>query len=179
MNQNQAEKEAEELERKIVRFTNIDKESFTHSYRGVSITIQAGESYVGRFPECNHLATHLARKILSRKAKEGSSKNDQIKLWTPEQVEKLKETILTPMGSDNPKPKFSLEEERKRDLENIKQEFVPKKTEESKKTDDSVAPQVTKKDVIAELEKRGQKPDVKKSKEELLKDLMDLEAQGK
>lgn len=166
---NQAEKEAEELERKIVRFTNIDKESFTHSYRGVSITVQAGEGYIGRFPELNHLATHLARKILSRNAKEGKSKtDDKIKLWTPEQIEELKGRILTHVGNDAPKSAPSLEEKRKEDLESIKKEFEPEPL-----------PPVTKKDVIAELEKRGTKPDISKSKEELLKDLMDLEAQGK
>lgn len=165
---NQAEKEAEELERKIVRFTNIDKESFTHSFRGVSITVKAGDSYIGRFPELNHLATHLARKILSRNAKEGKSRtDDKIKLWTPEQIEELKGKILTPVGNDSPKPNPTLEEQRKEDLENIKKEFEPE-----------TIPPVTKKDVIAELERRGVKPDVSKLKEELLKDLMDLEAKG-
>jgi len=165
---NTAEKQAEELERKIVRFTNIDKESFTHSYRGVSITVQAGESYVGRFPECNHLATHLARKMLSREAKSKVSKDKPVKLWTPQQVEQLKEKILTPMGNETPPAAPTPEDKRKKDLESIKKEF-PAKPETP----------VTKKDVIKELTKRGVKVDVKKTLTELLKDLMDLEAQGK
>ena len=165
---NIAEQQAEEAERRIVRFTNIDKESFTHAYRGVSITVQAGESYVGRFPEANHLATHLARKMLSREAKSKVSKNEPVKLWTPEQIEELKGRILTPMGNENPPAPPTLEEKRKEDIEKIKKEFPPEPT----------IP-VTKKDVIAELKKRGVEADVKKTLKELLQDLMDLEAQGK
>lgn len=165
---NIAEQQSEEAERRIVRFTNIDKESFTHSYRGVSITIQAKENYIGRFPECNHLATHLARKMLSREAKIRTSKMDPVKLWTPEQVDELKQTILTPMGNEVPPSTPTLEQKRKQDLETIKKEFPPEPT----------IP-VTKKDVIAELKKRGVKADVKKTLKELLQDLMDLEATGK
>jgi len=165
---NIAQKKAEEMERKIVRFTNIDKESFTHSYRGVSITVQAGEGYVGRFPECNHLATHLARKMLSRETKSKIDKNKPIKLWTPEQVEILKGKILTPMGNETPSVAPTAKEKREKDLESIKKEFPP-----------APAPPVTKKDVIAELKKRGVEADVKKTLKELLKQLMDLEAQGK
>lgn len=165
---NIAEKEAEELERRIVRFTNIDKESFTHAYRGVSITVQAGESYIGRFPECNHLATHLARKMLAREAKSKVSKNEPVKLWTPEGIEELKGKILTPMGNETPPAPPTLEEKRKEDLEKIKKEFPVEP-----------APPVTKKDVIVELKKRGVEADVKKTLKELLEQLMELESQGK
>lgn len=165
---NIAQKQAEELERKIVRFTNIDEESFTHSYRGVSITVQAGGSYVGRFPECNHLATHLARKILSREAKKVTAKEKGIKLWTPAQVDKLRGKILSPMGNETPPAPPTPTEKRKEDLKKIGKEFPQ-----------APAPPVTKKDVIAELKKRGVEADVKKTLQELLKQLMELEAQGK
>ncbi|MDP3143015.1 MAG: hypothetical protein Q8N14_03590 [Candidatus Omnitrophota bacterium] len=166
---NIAEQEAEELERKIVRFTNIDHESFTHSYRGITITVQAGESYVGRYPECSHLATHLARKILSREAKSKTSKdNTQIRLWTPDQVEELRGKILTPMGNETPAAAPTPEQKRKEDLEKIKSEFPPEPKEP-----------VTKKEVIEELKRRGVEADVKKTLQELLQQLMELEAQGK
>lgn len=165
---NIAEKQAEEAERRIVRFTNIDKESFTHSYRGVSITVQADESYIGRFPECSHLATHLARKMLSREAKKNVSKTEPVKLWTPEQIEQLKDKILTPMGNETPPTSSTAEQKRKVDLEKIQKDFLP-----------APVPPVTKKDVIAELKKRGVEADVKKTLKELLDDLMALEAQGK
>jgi hypothetical protein len=162
------QQQAEELERRIVRFTNIDKESFTHSYRGVSITVQARESYVGRFPECDHLALHLARKMLSREAKSRVSKNEPVKLWTPEQIVEMKGKILTPMGDEAPPAPPTAEEKRKEDLEKIQKDFPKEPT-----------PPVTKKDVIAELEKRGVKADIKKTLNELLQDLMKLEAVGK
>lgn len=166
---NTEEQKAAEQERIIVRFKNIDTESFTHSYRGISITVQSGEEYVGRFPECDHLATHLARKMLSREAKRATSPGDtKIKLWTPEQIEELKKKIISYVGSVEPPQKPTPKEEREKDLEEIR----------GKVPQDSVPP-VTKKDVIDELRKRGVDPDIKKTKEELLQDLMDLEAAGK
>ncbi len=166
---NPAQKKADENERIIVRFTNIDNESFTHSYRGISITVGVGEEYVGRLPECEHLATHLARKMLSREAKKKTNAMDnKIKLWTPEQIEELKKKIISPVGTMEPNPKLTPEEERKKDLEDISKKVAPKSV-----------PEVTKKDVIAELKKRGTEPDIKKTREELLQDLMALEAQGK
>lgn len=166
---NTAEQQAEEKNRIIVRFTNIDKESFTHAYKGVTITVQAGESYIGREPECNHLATHLARKMLSQIAKSKTSKdNTQIKLWTSEQVEELKAKIITPMGNQAPPAPPTPEQKRTEDLKNIEKEFPPA----------PVAP-VTKKDVIGELKKRGADVDVTKTLKELLNQLMQLEAQGK
>ena len=44
------ERIAAEMERQIIRFTNIEEESFTHSFRGISITVHAGQSYIGRLP---------------------------------------------------------------------------------------------------------------------------------
>ena len=165
---NKAERDAEKKNREILRFTNIDKESFTHSYKGVSITVQAGESYVGRAPELNHLAKHLARKMLARTAKAKSSKDDgKIKLWTPEQVQGLKKKILTSMGNESSPAAPTPEEKRKEDLEKIGKDFPPKP-----------APPVTKKQVIADIKARGVEVDVKKTLEELLSQLMKLEEQG-
>jgi len=167
---NQAQKTAEEMDRKIVKFTNIDNESFTHSYRGVSITIQAKESYTGRFPECDHLALHLARKMLSREAKKKTSKDDtKIKLWTPQDIDTLKAEIITSIGNINPETKDSPVEAREKDQRELKDKFPEKPS----------VPEVTKKDVIAELKKRGASVDIKKTREELLQQLMDLEAAGK
>lgn len=165
---NTAERQAENEERRILRFTNIDKESFTHSYKGVSITVKVGESYMGRAPECRHLAKHLARKMLSREAKSKVAKDKPIKLWTPEEINKLKGEILTPLGNEDPPSAPTPEQKRKEDLKDIEKKFPPKPE----------AP-VTKKDVIAELKKRGVEPDVKKTLKELLDQLMELEAQGK
>jgi len=167
------QKLAEEKERKIARFKNIDNESFTHSFRGVSITVQAGEEYIGRLPEVEHLAKHLARKMLSREAKKKSSKEKTIKLWTPEQIEIVMGKIVTVIGKKEPKETLAPKEKRDKDAEDLKDEFTPEKPALKE------PPKVSKKDVIKELEKRGVKPDVKKTLEELLKELMELEAQGK
>ncbi len=158
---------AEENERRIVRFKNIDKESFTHSYKGISITVEAGKDYVARFPEADLLATHLARKILAREKKTRGAKDDPKAplLWTNEEVADLKNKIITPIGSEFPQ-KLSAEEARKLDQKHLEEKYTP----------NPPVAEVTKADVIRDLRMRGIEPDVNKSKEELLKELMDLEA---
>lgn len=165
-----AQQIAEENERLIVRFTNIDGENFTHSFRGISITINAGESYNCRFSEGDHLAKHLARKILSRKRKAEMTKAQRQagkRLYNDNEVQVLKDRILTKLGEETPKP-LTPEEIRKKDIERLEKEFPTKKP-----TD------VTKADVIKELEALGVEVDVNKSEEELLKQRIELEAQPK
>jgi len=169
---NPEEKRAEESERRIARFKNIDNESFTHSFRGISITVQAGEEYTGRFPEVDHLAKHLARKMLSREAKKNSAKDKPVKLWTPAQIDEKKREIITLIGEQKPKEVITPESKREDDIKKIENEFKPKPPTPKE------PPKVSKKDVIKELEKRGVKPDVKKPLEDLLKELMELEAKG-
>lgn len=161
---------AEHNERLIVKFVNIDKESFTHSFRGISITVDAGKDYTGRFPECDHLAKHLARKILTREKKaKGADKDPKgTILYTHQDVEDLKKKILFPLGEEKTKEELTPEARRKEDLKGIKEKFAPNPPVE-----------VTKKQVIEDLKKRGITPDVNKSKEELLKQLMELEASDK
>ena len=165
-----AEQVAEENERRIVRFTNIDGEDFTHSFRGISITVRAGESYVGRFPECDHLATHLARKMLARARKASMSNQEKESgkhLFTKEEVEALKEKILTPQGVESPKT-LTPEEKRRLDLEMISKGLGREESGEPVK--------VTKADVIRDLKAKGVKPDENKSRDELLKELIELES---
>lgn len=167
------EKAAEELERKIVRFTNIDNESFTHSFRGISTTVKSGASIVMRFPEADHLATHLARKILSRAKKETMTALERQKgtqLWTESGVNDLKEKILSEVAQEQ-SAKTTIEQAHKEDIENLQTKY--EKPEQPKEVN------ITKKDVIKELESRGITVDSSKTKEELLSQLMELEAQGK
>lgn len=168
--QREAERLAEEAERTIVRFTNIDNESFTHAFRGVSITVRSGESYVCRMPEGHHLATHLARKMISRQKKKQwqERKEEGGNLFTDKEVEEWKKKIITEV--DKEAPKVSVADARKADIERLNTEYKEAKPDEEV---------VTKKDIIDELKKRGQKPNVLLSKAELLQQLMDLEAQGK
>ena len=162
------ERAASELERRIVRFTNIDTESFTHSFRGISITVKAGESYVGRLPEGNHLAKHLARKILAREKKKTVKQDRGVQLWTDDEVQKLKQEILSDVGEEAANERFTPEEARNKDTAQLADKY-----DESKQDSD-----VSKKDVIKELESRGIKVDESKSQEELLEDLMTSEAEG-
>jgi len=173
MENNPIEKIAEESERKIMRFTNIDSEDFTHSFRGISITIQKGHSYVGRLPEVDHLAIHLARKILSREKKAKMPANDSkgVQLFNDKEIAELKQKILSFVAEEQPE-RVTAEQARKEDIENLENKY-------EKKEIPIVTPDdVTKKDVIKDLESRGVKVDVSKSKEELLEQLMELESKG-
>lgn len=162
---------AEENERRIVRFTNIDKEDFTHSFRGISISVDAGKSYTCRFPEGDHLATHLARKIIARAKKVAGADKDYkgTILYTDEEINELKQKIVTDLGSDAPKT-LTPEEQRKTDIKGLEDKYptAPPKKEK-----------VTRAQVIKSLEERGIQVDINKSNDELLKQLMDAEAQGK
>lgn len=166
-----AEQIAEENERLIVRFTNIDHEAFTHSFRGISTTIDAGKSVTRRFTEGDHLATHLARKILSRKRKAEMTKAQHQAgkhLYNEQEVQILKDRILTKLGSETPKP-LTPKEIRDRDIERIEKEFPTEKPKG----------EVTKADVIKELKELGAEVDINKSKEELLKQRIELEAKSR
>uniref|UniRef100_A0A6M3ILK2 Uncharacterized protein n=1 Tax=viral metagenome TaxID=1070528 RepID=A0A6M3ILK2_9ZZZZ len=169
-------RQAEERERKIVRFTNIDNESFTHSYSGISRTVAAGRSFVGRLPECDHLAMHLARKILAREKKTTTKEGN---LWNNKEVDTMKEKILSPLGEEGEESK-SLEQIRIKDSEELEKRFQPKvnQIDEEGGSNKNNPVIVSKKDVITDLEKRGVKADISKSKEELLAQLLELEAQG-
>lgn len=170
----QMERNAQELERKIVRFTNIDAEGFTHSFRGVSITVKAGESYIGRLPEVDHLATHLARKMISREKKKNVDKSRGVQLWNDAEVNELKKDILSSVGEEATPENASAKEVREADQKRIEAEFGPSKTEAKIK-----APiVVSKKDLIEDLESRGIKVDPKLSKEELQEKVNEAEAQG-
>lgn len=160
---------AEENERRVAQFTNIDKEDFTHAFRGIKITVRAGQSYIGRFPEVDHLAIHLARKVIAREKKAKGADKDYkgTFLYTPEEIEELKGKIIQEKGTEVRKI-LTPEEERKRDLERLQEKYEPRPK----------VPEVTKADVIKSLKERGITPDITKSKEELLKQLMEAEATG-
>lgn len=168
-NTNDAEKAAELRERQIVTFKNIDKERFTHSFRGVSVSIDAGIEQPMRLPEADHLAIHLARKILSRERKAKLNSDDRkAMLFTEEEVNELKQQILTQVATEERPDKLTPQQVREEDHEHLREKYTPEK-----KPSDT-----TKKEIIDELEKRGIKVDPSKSKEELLTQLMEAEASG-
>ena len=171
--QREMERKAEELERKIVRFTNIDHESFTHSYRGVSIKVDAGKNYVGRLPEVDHLATHLARKILAREKKKNTPKDRGVNLWNTQEVDELKAKIISPVGEELSPDVISPEAARKLDQERLAKEFD--KPEPKPRTP---APKVTRKQLIEDLESRGLKVDPASTNEQLQEQVLQAEADG-
>ena len=166
------ERKAQEMERRIVRFTNIDYESFTHSYRGVSITVKAGESYVGRLPECDHLALHLARKIIAREKKKTVDKGRGVNLWNDQEIQEWKVKILSPVGEEASPDNLSAGEARVLDQKKIEAEFG--KPEIKPKVKAPIV--VSKKDLIADLESRGIKVNPALSKDELQEKVMEAEA---
>ncbi len=176
--QRELEQRAEELERKIVRFKNIDNERFTHSFRGITISVDAGEEYICRFPEGDHLATHLARKIISREKKAITPHNKGINLFDNRNVAEMKTKIITPLATEGGKESVSAEEARQRDLKGLSEVYAPKPVTFPPVVPIKPAKEVNKKDIIADIKSRGVEPDITKSKEELLEQLMDLEAQG-
>lgn len=173
--QHEMEQRAAALERKIVRFTNIDSESFTHSYRGISITVQPGESYIGRMPECDHLAKHLARKMLARSKKKASKDDSKgIQLWNDREITELKTKILSSIGEETLE-EVSPEEERKRDQKRLEADYGKPELEDTPAFD---ASKITKGEIIKDLESRGLTVDHNKTKDQLMTELMEAEAQG-
>jgi len=159
--QTELERQTAEQERTLVVFKNIDKESFTHSYRGISITVAADHQLTTNTLEATHLAKHLARKILSRAKRKEVGLNKQDIAFKEEDVTSLMQTMLVPL-EENSNTRNTL----------------PKYTD-TKQPDNEPVKEVSRKDVIKELETRGVKGDMAKSKEELLVQLLELEAQAK
>lgn len=160
--QNQAEAKFQELNQKIIKFTNIDVESFTHSYGGVSFTARSGMSIIGTWHLCDHLATHLARKILAREKKKTIKPNEKHVLYTDEQVELFKKKILSDINETENQDNVNTEK--------VMAEIKPKEV----KSPEPV--KVTRQDIIRDLKARGLKFDIHKTNAELLQMIVDSEA---
>jgi len=159
--QNQAEAKFQELNQKIVKFTNIDTESFTHSYGGISMTARPGMSIIGTWHLCDHLATHLARKVLAREKKKTIKPNEKHVLYTEAQVEEFKKKALSDVN----------ETENQDNVNTVKvMEAKPKEV-------NVPAPvKVTRQEIIKDLKERGLKFDIHKTNAELLQMIVDSEA---
>lgn len=159
---NQAEKEFQELNQKIVKFTNIDFESFTHSYGGISMTARPGMSIIGTWHLCDHLATHLARKILAREKKKTIKPNEKNTLYTAEQVNVFKKKLITEINAGENQDNVN--------TERVMADIKPKEVS-------IPAPvKVTRQDIIRDLKARGLKFDIHKTNAELLQMIVDSEA---
>lgn len=128
---------------RIVRFTNITGEDFTHLYQGQPFTVKAGESVLWPYDLGRHIAKHLARKILFTDAKPDALKNDRA-LFTGDDEKSLIEKILGEESNSPVSPQLS------------EVEILRKRIEELNANKPEGAPEGrTKADVIAEMEAKG------------------------
>lgn len=91
-------------EAKVVRLTNIFDFDYTHAYGGVPYQLRAGVTQLFPWAIGDHLATHLARQAIIRKAptrdenaddgRGGESKRSDRHLWDDTAIEALKSKII-------------------------------------------------------------------------------------
>lgn len=128
---------------RIVRFTNITEEDFTHLYHGQSFTVKAHESLLFPYDLGRHLAKHLARKILFSDARPEALKNDRALFGEADET-MLIGKILGEESNSPVSPQLS------------EAEIMRKRVEELNAAKPEGAPEGrTKADVVAEMEKLG------------------------
>lgn len=133
---------------RIVRFTNITNEDFTHSYHGQSFTVKATESLRFPYDLGRLLARHLARKVLFSSAPKEKLLVDRA-LFTEVDEGALIARILSD-ETNSPVPKELSQEEILRQRVDSLNANPPEGTSVN-----AVSAGRTKADVIAELEKAG------------------------
>ena len=152
---------------KIVTFTNITDEDFSHPYNGQAYFVAKREVRMFPFELADHLATHLARKILLSQDKPVSVRDDVTggvgaPIWSEEAVLQLKAKILGEVETQvvaAPKTDDEILRDKVQELNQV--------------TDTPETPQtlMTKVDVIKALKAQGKPVDVRKTKSELLAQL--------
>jgi len=156
----------------VMKFTNISSKDFTHSYHGQPISVRAGESLLLPAEVADHLATHLARRILFDKADTASLAKDE-PLWSDTVISKVKGQILTEAYVKEP-VRAPTEQER------IAQEIKAlNEAEPGAIRPEEVAKPDTYKDkqaVLDEYAALGIPVDARKSKAVLIKELADAKA---
>jgi len=168
------EREMARKNNSVITIKNIDKEDFSHTYDGFSYEIKAGETLPFQFPVGMLMAKHLAMKLVRKKAKEekdfkSNTDKKSINLYAGKALEPYINKIVI-STVDKPLP-----------AEKTEGAIMADKTAELQRNfrkESASKPQVDKKDVIAELKKRGVKHDPRASKEDLLGLLTEAEMQG-
>lgn len=174
---------------KIVRITNISDFDFTGElgarYGGRDFFVPAGESLLAPLTVGDHLATHLARQIMLKKApvRDGSEvdgKGSDRPLWNDQSIEELKKLILAEVYEEEKPKVLSKEEELAKKVEELNKATAPSPDEIIDGNVDasgiipteSTTSEITYKDksqVIAELTKREVKFNARDSKANLEK----------
>lgn len=160
---------------KVVMFTNITSEDFTHPWGGEPFFVKAGETKPFPFDLGYHLAKHLARKILLKNDKSLTVFNPQdptggtgASIWGEEDEKKLIAQILGQEFTQEVKADKTEIEKIKEQIESLQKLFpVPQITAQ----DDEIKSEGTlldKVQIITELEKRNITFDRRLSKAKLL-----------
>lgn len=172
------EHEAARRNNSVVEITNISKEDFTHSYGGIPYTIKAAETLPFPYPIAMHLAKHLAMRMARAEAsakmdfKKQGDVTQAVNLYTPAKLQGfinqiVKTTVEQPLS------------ERKTEAQIMKEKTEKIQAAAKAKGAKPAAPKPDKKDIVAELKKRGIKCDPRKeSTDDLLKKLMEAEQAG-
>lgn len=173
---------------KIVRITNISDFDFTGElgarYGGRDFFVPAGGSLLAPLTVGDHLATHLARQIMLKKApirdeSEVDGKGSDRPLWNEQSIEELKKKILAEVYEEEKPKEISKEEMLAKKVEELNKVIAPTIEEADGNIDasgiiptDSTTSEITYKDkaqVIAELTKREVKFNARDSKANLEK----------
>src|SRR3954466_15820698 len=102
---NEAEIKAQTDAARIVKLTNVFDFDFTHAWGGVPYTLPAGKSLLFPYPLADHLATHLARHSLIRKAPtrddgEIDGRGKDRPLWSEEAIADIKAKLMSEMYTE-------------------------------------------------------------------------------
>lgn len=162
-------------EAKVVRFTNIFDFDYTHSYGGVPYQLRAGDTLLFPWVIGDHLATHLARQALIRKApyrdenstdgRGGETARSDRPLWDDTAIDALKAKIIQDAYVEERAAPMTEAERYKQKFEELNKQFpgLVKETAPAEVVVGSQTPvpaadgivYADKAEVIAALEKKG------------------------
>lgn len=166
-------------EGKVVSFTNVTAQDFTHNFGGVPYFVPAGETVMFPYHLARHLAKHLSRKILlgeDKGAQAYDPKDETMKngngtvLWNETTEKKMMDKILGESFSHEvarPKTEVELMREQIAELNKFKEQFI----EKNNLKPSAPVPELPssegfkdKGEIISELKKLGIPVDARKSK---------------
>lgn len=160
----------------VVILENPTDKDFTHSYDGIPWTINAGERIAIQYPIAMLLARHLAMRTLrddkfNRKIIGKGHMEKEINVFEEANIVALINKMVVKTVTREAEVELSEAEKMKLKAKALQEEFK----DELKKKDPEEPEPMDKKEVIAELTKRGVKFDARATKEKLFELLIDSE----
>lgn len=173
-----------ESDYKIVRITNISDFDFTGDlgarFGGRDFFVAAGESLLVPLTAGDHLATHLARQIMIRKApkrdaKQLDGKGSDRPLWDDAIIDELKKKIMVEVYEEEKKAPLSEADRMAQKVEELNKVTAPEEDEGGNVDASGIVPvegensmvYKDKAQIIEELNKRGTSFDARASKAKL------------